>query len=273
MKKFIALTALALVFAAPGLCHADSMKTDSQHGIDKTMTVVEQQAIQQGFEKSPGEPLPAKNGGMLSPTGLAPVAPAAAPVKMKKVKKPAAPKAPVVAAPAAPAEPAAKRPSLIRQDDLPKGLVMDGPGTPAYKKKHHHHKAKKAVEDKKVMMEEKPATPAAKPMPAPAPAPDMNGGAAAVPAPPMTGNMMQAPATPPEMPPEAAMPPQTPPVMAAPPVMDGSGDVPPMGAPPAINDGMPAPDSPAMGGDGNSDTWNTNQPDTSAPGDFAPPAQ
>ena len=164
MKKYVLLTALALVIAAPAYA-----QTSNETAVKRTMTAVEKAAVEQGF--SPANPGATSYGNADAGPGMAPApefepAPAAAaepaPVKHKVysntdtgVSSDIAP----VAAGASPtlspdvmpagAAPTGNRPSLVTtgENGLPKGLVMNGPGTEEYKRKQRakKKKAKKAA--------------------------------------------------------------------------------------------------------------------------------
>lgn len=200
MKKYLALTALALLMATPA-----SAESVNDTNIKRTMTAVERAAIQQGFIKvKPGEDsaLMTDSVSISSPamTSAPPSLMETAPTPMLAPTAKQAPSvftdnhtvmmmAPKPLPVDAAVVPAATsgRPSLIKKD-LPYGLVMDGPGTEAYKKKKRRQKkaeearraepapvvAPKAVAaPEPVMMREEPAAmpdhnslpPAEEPMP------------------------------------------------------------------------------------------------------------
>lgn len=153
MKNYVVMTALAMLIAAPA--HA---QTVNDTNIKKTMTAVEKAALEQGFiPNTAGQPAPAYSG----------AAPAPGEIENSSVLMNMAPEAPVAAdpAPAAAAQPTATRPALVTADGLPYGLVMNGPGTEAYKKKHRKKKKKKAA------VEQAAPAPVAEEKPAPAPTP------------------------------------------------------------------------------------------------------
>lgn len=153
MKKYVLLTALALVIAAPAYA-----QTSNETAVKRTLTAVEKAAVEQGFS-------PAGPGAMNNDAGLAPAPQfepaAAAPAVTQKVYSNtdtgvSADMAPQSASPTlspdvVPAGAAAtgNRPSLVTtgENGLPKGLVMNGPGTEEYKRKHRakKKKAKKAA--------------------------------------------------------------------------------------------------------------------------------
>ena len=154
MKNYVVMTALAMLIAAPA--HA---QTVNDTNIKKTMTAVERAALEQGFiPNTAGQPAPAYSGAAEPAPGV---------IENSSVLMNMAPEAPVAAdpAPAAAAQPAANRPALVQSNGLPYGLVMDGPGTEAYKKKHRKKKKKKAA------VEQAAPAPVAKEEPAPAPTP------------------------------------------------------------------------------------------------------
>ncbi|MDI1226476.1 MAG: hypothetical protein PSY14_02175 [bacterium] len=221
MKKYVLLTALALVIAAPAYA-----QTSNETAVKRTMTAVEKAAVEQGF--SPTSPGPAAYGnadaGMSAAPAPefepAPAAPAAPPVKHKLysntdtgVSSDIAPTAtgasmsPSLSPDVMPAGAAAasgSRPSLVTtgENGLPKGLVMNGPGTTEYKRKHRAKKKKKAAVEQAAPMEADVASPSLKPEAAPYVAP--------------AEPVME---TPPAMPDTTSVPPETAPApapMAAP---------------------------------------------------------
>jgi hypothetical protein len=147
MKRYALMIALASVAAAP--CYA---QLAGETNVMKTETAVERAAREQGFSSSIGSGAAAPAPQVIENTSVMMMAPEA---------------------PASAAQPAqsgmpqtsygGSRPSLIK-DGLPAGLVMDGPGTEAYKKKHRKKKKKKAAVEQAA-----PSEPSAKPAPAPAP--------------------------------------------------------------------------------------------------------
>lgn len=164
MKNYIALTALALILLAPGYAHAQSTSA-----VSRTSTVVERAAQEQGFEANGGA-APSSSYVVPSLSTMAPVAPEAS--------------ASSVTPSFAPAPAGAARPGLVTNNGLPKGLVMNGPGTEEYKKKHRKKKKKAAAAAPVAPVESAPtessnfAAPAPTPeaataieTPAPAPAP------------------------------------------------------------------------------------------------------
>jgi translation initiation factor IF-2 len=176
MKKYVLLTALALVIAAPAYA-----QTANETAVKRTLTAVEKAAVEQGFS-------PAGPGAMNNDAGLAPApefeaAPAAAaPAVTQKVYSNtdtgvSADMAPQSASPALSPDvmPAGgNRPSLVTtgENGLPKGLVMNGPGTEEYKRKHRakKKKAKKAAVEQAAPVEAV-AAPEVKPEPVSEPAP------------------------------------------------------------------------------------------------------
>ena len=187
MKKYVLLTALALVIAAPAYA-----QTSNETAVKRTMTAVEKAAVEQGF--SPASPGPAAYGAD-SAAGMAPApefepAPAAAssPVVKKlysntdtgvssDIAPTAAGASPTLSPDVMPAgsAPSGNRPSLVTtgENGLPKGLVMNGPGTEEYKRKHRakKKKAKKAAVEQAAPMEAGVATPDVKPEAVSEPAP------------------------------------------------------------------------------------------------------
>lgn len=136
MKKHFIPAALALVLAAPA--HAQSV--NDTH-IKRTVTAVEKAAIEQGFiSRSAGTELlggtEAQQPDAIGDHSVTLMAPEA-----------------VEAAP--PAAAPGNRPSLIRQE-LPAGLVMDGPGTEAYKKRKRKKAAMLKKQEAAPVREEKP---------------------------------------------------------------------------------------------------------------------
>lgn len=146
MKKYLALTALALLMATPAF--AGSVNDTN---IKRTMTAVERAAIQQGFIKvKPGEDSALMTDSVsMSPamTSTPPSLMQTAPTPMLEPQERQQPSVitgnhtVMMMAPKPLPEDVAivpattnARPGLIKKD-LPYGLVMDGPGTAAYKKK------------------------------------------------------------------------------------------------------------------------------------------
>lgn len=179
MKKYALMIALASVIAAPS--HA---QLAGETNVMKTETAVEKAARQQGFSSSTvNSPPTTTTGG----TGSWTAAPAPDVIENTSVQM-MAPEAPAPQAQhhsgvpvlsGTPAPYSGSRPSLIK-NDLPAGLVMDGPGTEAYKKKHRKKKKKKVaapVEQAAPVAQETPKEePAPEPVkeeaaPAPEPAP------------------------------------------------------------------------------------------------------
>ncbi len=179
MKKYVLLTALAIVIAAPAYA-----QTSNETAVKRTMTAVEKAAVEQGF--SPAGPGAMNNDAGLSPAPEFDAAPAA-PVVQKiysntdtGVSADMAPTAtpalsPDVMPAGAAAAPSGNRPSLVTtgENGLPKGLVMNGPGTAEYKRKHRAKKKKKAAMEQAAPMaaEEPVASPEVKPEAAPYVAP------------------------------------------------------------------------------------------------------
>lgn len=156
MKKYLILTAMAVVMAAP--CYAQDV---SSTRIKQTDTAVERAAREQGFVNAGNAPAGAASGA--SEMSAPPVIENSSVLMM-------APQAPEGESSAAPAATPA-RPALVT-DGLPPGLVLDGPGTEAYKKKHRRKKAKKAATEQVKPAEEKPvAQKPAEKFAAPEPAP------------------------------------------------------------------------------------------------------
>lgn len=174
MKKYVLLTALALVIAAPAYA-----QPTNETAVKRTLTAVEKAAVEQGFS-------PAGPGAMNNDAGLAPApefdaAPAAPAVTQKVYSNTdtgvSADMAPQAASPALSPDvtPASgNRPSLVTtgENGLPKGLVMNGPGTEEYKRKHRakKKKAKKAAVEQAAPVEAV-AAPEVKPEPVSEPAP------------------------------------------------------------------------------------------------------
>ncbi len=187
MKKHIALTALTLILLAPGLAHAQSTSA-----VSRTSTVVERAAQEQGFEANGGAA--GSNYVVPSLSTMAPMAPEAASPSM------------------APTTADGPRPGLVTNNGLPKGLVMNGPGTEEYKKKHRKKKKKAAAAAPVTAVESTPVE--SNNFAAPAPTPEAATAIDATPAP------SPAPVAPaPEAAPPADIPPVSPqadPAMPAP---------------------------------------------------------
>ncbi len=178
MKKYVLLTALALVIAAPAYA-----QTANETNVKRTLTAVEKAAVEQGFS-------PANPGAMNNDAGMAP-APEFEPAAPAAAAAPAAPRvysntdtgvsadmaptaagasptlSPDVMPTGAAAAPGGNRPSLVTtgENGLPKGLVMNGPGTAEYKRKHRAKKKKKAAVEQAAPVEAGVASPEVKPEP------------------------------------------------------------------------------------------------------------
>lgn len=178
MKKYLALTALALIMASPA--KAEGVNDTN---IKRTMTAVERAAIQQGFIKlKPGEDSALMTDGVTmspamtsTPPSLMQEAPAPMLAPTQKARPSVfsgnhsvmmmAPKPLPEDAAVVPVTTNAARPSLVTKE-LPYGLVMDGPGTEAYKKKKRRQK--KAEEARKADPAPVAAPVTKRPTPAPA---------------------------------------------------------------------------------------------------------
>lgn len=214
MKKYVLLTALALVIAAPAYA-----QPTNETAVKRTMTAVEKAAVEQGF--SPANPGATSYGNADAGPGMAPApefepaAAAPAPVKHKLysntdtgVSSDIAPTATGAASPTlspdvvpAGAASSGNRPSLVTtgENGLPKGLVMNGPGTEEYKRKQRakRKKARKAAVEQAAPAEAV-ASPEVKPEPVSEPAPYVA---------PVADPVMEAP---PAMPDTSSVPPSDP---------------------------------------------------------------
>ncbi|HYD17619.1 MAG TPA: hypothetical protein VEF76_03975 [Patescibacteria group bacterium] len=153
MKKYVLLTALAIVIAAPAYA-----QTANETAVKRTPTAVEKAAVEQGFvPNAPGPDLssPPPMGDMSD----APVPTMSSTTTTTTAVRTGAPMlpadAPASAIAAANGKTVTSSPAVIhtQENGLPKGLVLNGPGTEEYKRKHRAKKKKK----KAAVQQEAPA--------------------------------------------------------------------------------------------------------------------